>query len=378
MGIEDIRDVLIIRERGSALITDESGNVPRGNTQGLGLYHADTRHLSTYRLTLNGTLPLMLLSTAELGYAMEQVMTNPGIATGEGRRIGQSSTEIRRQRVISDIIEEHVRITNFNPFPITLDLLYEFDADFADIFDVRGYERARKGTLRRPQIAERSILYAYDGIDGRARTTRIEFDRAPAQVDEHSALFHVRLERRETVTLRTRILLNSTGKRMPRADRLDAVAEQYRRWTEASTQIFTDNEFFNRVLARSLHDIRMLSSENDEGEWFLAAGTPWFDALFGRDSCIVSMQMLAYRPDLARGTLRLLAKWQGADIDHARDEEPGKILHELRFDELSRANELPYNPYYGSIDSTPLFLMLLAQYYEWTADMRLVRELLPA
>ena len=121
----------------------------------------------------------MLLSTAELGYAMEQVMTNPGIATGKDGASAQSSTEIRRQRVISDVIEEHVRITNFNPFPITLDLLYEFDADFADIFDVRGYERARKGTLRRPQIGERSILYAYDGIDGRARTTRIEFDRAP-------------------------------------------------------------------------------------------------------------------------------------------------------------------------------------------------------
>ena len=123
----------------------------------------------------------------------------------------------------------------------------------------------------------------------------------------------------------------------------------------------------------------MLWSENDDGETYPAAGTPWFDALFGRDSCIVSMQMLAYRPE-HRAQPRC-ACWRSArakQVDHAHDEEPGKILHELRFDELSRAGELPYGPYYGSIDSTPLFLMLLAEYYAWTADLRLVRELLPA
>jgi glycogen debranching enzyme len=156
------------------------------------------------------------------------------------------------------------------------------------------------------------------------------------------------------------------------------VAEDYRRWTTSCTQVFTDNEFFNRVMSRSLHDVRMLWSENEIGEAYPAAGTPWFDALFGRDSCILSMQMLAYRPEIARSTLKLLAKWQGKHVDHARDEEPGKVLHELRFDELSRANELPYGPYYGSIDSTPLFLMLVAEYYQWTGDLRLVRELLPA
>ncbi len=156
------------------------------------------------------------------------------------------------------------------------------------------------------------------------------------------------------------------------------VAEDYRRWATSCTQVFTDNEFFNRVMSRSLHDVRMLWSENEIGEAYPAAGTPWFDALFGRDSCILSMQMLAYRPEIARSTLKLLAKWQGKRVDYAHDEEPGKVLHELRFDELSRANELPYGPYYGSIDSTPLFLMLVAEYYQWTGDLRLVRELLPA
>jgi len=378
MGIEDIRDALIIREAASAFVTDASGNVDPGNTQGYGLYHADTRHLSTYRMSLNKIAPVMLLSTAELGYAMEQVMTNPAIATSEGRRIGQSSTEIRRQRVMSDVLEERVRIANFNPFPITIELLYEFDADFADIFDVRGYQRTSTGVMHQPQVRERSIRYAYSGVDGRERSTQIEFDRTPARLDARSALFLIRLERRENVTLTIRVSLNQEARRTTRSDRLDTVAQQYGKWMDECTQVFTDNEFFNRVMTRSLHDIRMLSAENEEGQRFVAAGTPWFDALFGRDSCIVAMQMLAYRPSIARETLRLLAKWQGTEIDHTHDEEPGKILHELRFDELSRSGELPYGPYYGSIDSTPLFLMLAAMYYQWTADMRTFRELLPA
>jgi glycogen debranching enzyme len=377
MGIEDIRDVLIIRERASTLMTDSDGNIPPDARQGLGLYHADTRHLSTYRMTLERIPPVMLLSTAELGYAMEQVMTNPALRAPDGRRLNQSSTEIRRQRVVSDVVEEQVRITNYNAFPVRLALLYEFDADFADIFDVRGYVRTAKGHLHEPEVSERSVLFAYDGVDGRTRTTRISFDRTPEDFDGRNALFHISLERRETATLRLRISLNNEGARR-QSERLEAVADQYQRWMEGTTHVFTDNEFFNRVLSRSLHDIRMLASVNEDGHQFLAAGTPWFDALFGRDSCIVSTQMLAYRPELARNTLRLLARCQGTEVDRERDEEAGKIVHEMRFDELSRSGELPYGPYYGSIDSTPLFLMLLASYYEWTADTRFVRELLPA
>ena len=174
------------------------------------------------------------------------------------------------------------------------------------------------------------------------------------------------------------VALDDHKPQVTQINRFDAVASAHREWAEQCTQIVTDNEFFNRVIARSLSDVRMLWTQNAAGESYPAAGTPWFDALFGRDSCILSMQMLAYRPELARASLQLLAKWQGTKLDPTHDEEPGKILHELRFDELSRAGELPYGPYYGSIDSTPLFLMLIAEYFEWTADLRFVRELLPA
>jgi glycogen debranching enzyme len=378
MGIDDIRDALVIREGTSFLLTDPVGDVPAGNRQGFGVYHADTRHLSTFHFSLNGTDPVLLLSTAELGYAMEQVMTNPTLTAASGRTVRRGSIEMRRQRVIADVVEERLYVTNFNAFPLTLQLGYDLGADFADIFDVRGYLRDRHGTLHAPVVGDRSIRYAYTGIDGRERYTCVEFDRAPDELSDASAQFRVTLKRRETASLRITISLNNQKPAVASSNRFDTVAESHRSWTDTCTKITTDNDFFNRVMARSLSDVRMLWSRNEDGKNYPAAGTPWFDALFGRDSCILSMQMLAFRPDVARDSLRLLASCQGKRVDHHHDEEPGKILHEMRFDELSRAGELPYGPYYGSIDSTPLFLMLVAEYYDWTADLRLVRELLPA
>ncbi len=378
MGIDDIRDALVIREGSAFLLTDPSGDVPPGNSQGFGIYHADTRHLSTYHFSLNGGEPVILLSTAELGYAMEQVMTNPTLMANGGHTLRRGTIEIHRQRVVADVVEERLYVTNFNAFPVTLALSYGFGADFADIFDVRGYKRERAGTLHDPVMDDRSIRYAYTGIDGRDRGTIVEFDRVPAVLTASSAQFRVALEPRETTSLSITVSIDDHRPALAPVNRIDVVAASHREWSDACTKIITDNEFFNRVMARSLSDVRMLWSQNDNGQQYPAAGTPWFDALFGRDTCILSMQMLAYQPQIARDSLRLLAAWQGKRLDLAHDEEPGKILHELRFDELSSAGELPYGPYYGSVDSTPLFLMLVAEYYAWTADLQLVRELLPA
>lgn len=378
MLIEDIRDALVIRERSVFLLTDPDGNVPADNQQGFGLYHADTRHLSTYSLSLNGIEPVLLLSTAELGHAMEQVLTNPTLVAAGERTVKRGSFELHRQRAVADVVEERLRITNFDTQPITLNLRYEFGADFADIFDVRGYQRVRRGTMHEPVIETRSITYAYTGIDERERRTEIVFDRKPDRLDAGSALFQVALEPRQQTTIRTVIIADGHRMDVSHINRFRSVEAEHREWREAATQIVTDNEFFNRMIDRCITDVRMLMSRTDQGQPYPAAGTPWFDALFGRDSCVVSMQTLAYQPEVARSTLRLLAKHQGTKLDPAHDEEPGKILHELRFDELSRANELPYGPYFGSVDSTPLFLMLIAEYYAWTGDLRLVRELLPA
>lgn len=380
MGIEDIRDALVIREGAVFLLTDADGNVPAGNRQGYGIYHGDTRHLSAYDFSLNGVRPVMLLSTAHAGYAMEQVMTNPRLAHADGRAVERGSIEIRRRRVVDGVVQESMRLTNFNPYPVTLNLLYDFAADFADIFDVRGYERERFGSTLAAEVSERGIHYRYTGIDQQQRHTRLSFDRKPDYLDPATALFRITLPARESATLGLTLNVDDGGASIPTPERdpIDVVATRVRTWLRECTSITTGHAVLNRAMIQSLRDIRMLWSETAQGEPYPAAGTPWFDAFFGRDSCIVSMQMLAYRPQVARDCLRLLAAYQGKRVDHARDEEPGKILHELRFDELSRCGELPYGPYYGSIDSTPLFLMLAAEYHEWTADDALLRELLPA
>jgi len=377
MGIEDIRDALVIRERSSFLLTDREGRMPPGNLQGFGIYHADTRHLASLELTVQGVAPVMLLSTAELGYAMEQVMTNFTFEDGD-RTVRRGTLELRRTRVLADALEDTLLIRNFNPFPVRLELMYTFSADFADIFDVRGYRRARWGEHHAPEVDEASVRFAYTGIDGRARQTTLRFDPAPAELSASQARYEVELPARGPREITIEIALNGhEPRRRANRRRADVVRADYQRWHEGSTSVVTDNELFNRVMRRSLDDVRMLWSESEAGEPYPAAGTPWFDALFGRDACVLSMQMLPYRPDIARATLQLLARWQGKDHVPYRDEEPGKILHELRFDELSRSGELPYSPYYGSVDSTPLFLMLAAEYFAWTGDTRLLKLLLP-
>jgi glycogen debranching enzyme len=138
------------------------------------------------------------------------------------------------------------------------------------------------------------------------------------------------------------------------------VAAQHRRWTQSGTRIFTDNEFFNKVVDRSLADLRMLWTQDARAQRFLAAGTPWFDTLFGRDTSIASLQSLAFRPQIAKQSLRILAGLQGKELHPWRDEEPGKIVHEVRRGEMSASGEIPFSAYYGSVDSTPLFLSLPA------------------
>jgi glycogen debranching enzyme len=378
-GIEDIRDALVVREGPTFLVTDPDGNVSAGNRFGHGIYHADTRHLSAYRLTLNGVRPVMLLSTAELGYAMEQVMTNPKLTLADGSVVPRGVVEIRRQRVVQGNITETLRLTNFGQRTAELNLMYEIGADFADIFDVRGFKRARFGRTEEPVTQERSVEYVYTGIDGEQRRTRISFDRKPDFLDSATAMFRVKLAQRKSVEMHVTIeVMPAPGVSGASRHFSGDAAEDYQRWFDGCTGIATDNEFFNRLINRSIADVRMLWSRNADGDEFPAAGTPWFDALFGRDSAVLSMQMLAFRPEIAAACLRVLAGRQGERVDPSRDEEPGKILHELRYDELSRAGELPYHAYYGSIDSTPLFLMAIAAYYAWTADLALVRELLPA
>jgi len=382
MAVQDIREALVIRERDLFLITNVAGEVPLHNLDGYGFYYADTRYLSGYEFSFADAKPVVLLSTAELGYSAEQVLTNPTMRSLEGRNLPRGTVEVRRQRVLEEVLEETLRITNYNLFPITLDVIYTFDADFADIFEIRGYHRTKRGRLFDPLVRDTSITFSYKGLDGKKREALINFSPSPLAIDGDSsrgsrARFRISLGHRDSSAIRIVISPDKRLGSVQGGERLGSVATEYSRWLSETTRVYTDNEFFNAVLQRSLTDLRMLWKNDGYGGAYPAAGTPWFDTLFGRDTCIVGLQTLAYKPELARQGLKVLARWQGKKSDPWRDEEPGKILHELRQDELTRISELPFSPYYGSVDATALFLWLAAEYYAWTNDLELIREIEP-
>lgn len=377
--ISDIRDTLIIKAGNLFLLSDEEGNVPIGNSAGLGLYLGDTRHLSEFELILDHIRPTTLLTTARLGNASEQQLTNRDIRLRK-RIVRKETLLISRNRIIGNGLEERLVVNNFNSFEVTLTLLLRFAADFADIFEVRGLRRERRGRVHRPAVDPDAVTLTYDGLDHVRRETRLAFQPAPYRVHGTSALFRLRIPPLGSESIRIAITASSSD--------MSPATSEYHHFSSPKpvhdarrcvdqTRIETDNAFFNAALERSFADLRLLINRLD-GEEYIAAGTPWYAGLFGRDSLITAWQMLAWNQGLARGVLRLLARFQGKRRDDWRDEEPGKILHELRTGELATSGLIPHSPYYGTVDSTPLFVMLLGEYERWTGDRALVEQLTPA
>ncbi len=379
MEVQDIRDALVIRERDLFLLTDNAGEVPEDNINGYGLYFADTRYLSTFEFSVAGNKPMVLLSTAEPGYSSEQVLTNYTMTDLDGRKIPRDTVQVHRTRVVQDALEETLRVDNYNNFPVHLELRFRFGADFADIFVVRGFAPEQCGEAAPPSLWDGSALrLAYKGTDGRARETVINFAPKPESVETIGATtqvtFRQLLAAREHRVLRLVIVVDGRVEAPRGVSRFAVVSREYDTWRRESTHIETDNSFFDTVLERSLCDVRMLWNHGSAGG-YPAAGTPWYDTLFGRDTAIVGLQTLSLKPSIARECLVALGRYQGKKFDAWRDEEPGKILHELRVGEMTASGALPFSPYFGSIDSTPLFLLLAGEYFQWTNDVELLSQM---
>ena len=378
--ISDIRDALIIREDGLFLLTDPDGDIPLNNDSGFGLYHNDTRYLSGWNLSLIGVEPIVLLSTAELGFGQEQVMTNPELINAKGEILASGSLEIRRQRVIDESVIESLRLTNFAVVPLALTLQYEFDADFADIFELRGVTRRKHGRSLRPRLNTAGVTFSYRGLDEVTRRVRVQFRRRPDLLERQRAQFRLTIKPGESEEIGAEIAVDRPGGPGTGSARRSilSVGDSHRAWKESSAQILSSNDLFNAALDRSITDLRVLWTEGGPDRNYIAAGVPWFDTLFGRDSALAAIMSLAVRPALAREVLRCLARSQGTLTDDPREEEPGKIVHETRQCETANTGEVVFGRYYGSIDSTPLFVLLAAEYYRWTADIGLMRELRPS
>ncbi|HYZ14157.1 MAG TPA: amylo-alpha-1,6-glucosidase [Actinomycetota bacterium] len=375
---------LAVKEGDAFLYSDLEGNLEQEADYGLGLYSKDTRFLSRFRLTINGRAPVLLSSSSERGYMSHVDLTNPDLYDEKVLAVPQQTLNIRRIRAISGRLFERVRMKNYNPFPVTIDVEFAFGADFADIFEVRGMTRDGSQPPAAPKVEDGRIDFVYEGRDGVRRITRIEFGARADRIDvddlEATATFRVHLGPYQTKLIGLSVDPIIEDGRPSSVDFDHAVHElrrSYEEWERESTQVVTDNELFNELLDRSLRDLRALYTQSDGGA-VLAAGIPWYVAVFGRDSLIASHQLLMVNTRPARDALELLASKQGTIEDDWRDEEPGKILHEIRQGELARAGLIPHSPYYGSVDATPWFVLLYAQHFRWTGDLEFAEKLLPA
>lgn len=378
----DISDELVIRENDLTFVTLPNAEIPTQNNYGYGLYFNDCRFLSGYLLTIMGVTLTQILSSDERGYGSTVIMTNPEFKDCHGNAIGPETIIITRDTVIPDYIVETITMENFNQSDVTLDLTLEFDSDFNDIFTIRGIIEPADGEILPIKYGDGKLILSYQGQDGHLRKTTIEFDPAPTEVKDGSCNFELDIKSYGSRVIKVSIFVEDIKPgQLPKRVSTDAqkkinmIKRAYAMVKECCNNIPTSNNIFNSIMERSLADLNMMRMKLD-GHLYHSAGVPWYDALFGRDSLISAIQLLPFDAEPARSTLLLHAKYQGTKVDDWRDEQPGKILHELRVGELANLGLIPQTPYYGSVDATPLYLILLAEYIDWTGDIRLFRDLI--
>ncbi|WP_424356806.1 glycogen debranching N-terminal domain-containing protein [Methanocella sp. MCL-LM] len=377
----NITNELVIRQDNLTFVTLDNGEIPIGGNYGYGLYFKDCRFLSGYLLKIMGMSPTPILSNDERGYQSLVVMTNPEFLDCKGDTIDKETILISRNTVIPGCILETLTVENYNPVNVTLDILMEFDADFTDIFTIRGITGPAGGTILPVGYSGGEMRLSCAGKDGHLRETIISFEPAPRIVNGKSCTFQLSLRPHETRAIKVQIFVSDTAPGQPGlkepvdvGQQMNKILRSYIAAVECCNNIPTSNNIFNSIMERSLADLTMMRM-SQYGHTYHSAGVPWYDALFGRDSLISALQLLPYGTEPARSTLLLNAKYQGRKYDDWTEEEPGKILHELRVGEMANLNLIPQRPYYGTVDATPLFLILLAEYIDWTGDTGMLKRL---
>ncbi|MEX5216680.1 MAG: glycogen debranching N-terminal domain-containing protein [Nitrospiraceae bacterium] len=346
-----------------------------------GLYHEGTRFLSRQELFLNNDRPMLLSSTIKEDNALLAVdLTNPDIYS-EGRiAIPRGSVHVFRSRFLwKGVGYERFRLSNFSLAALSLQMGLRFESDFADIFEVRGRKREHKGKRLQPVVEKDGLVLPYEGLDGVLRQARIMFSPPPAQLSVTQALFDVALDPKDEAIVTVTICCDIGDRRRASFAYDQAMGDaaiELKSEQSHDCVIHTSNDQFNEWWNRSLLDLRMMITDTAEGP-YPYAGVPWFSTPFGRDGIITALEALWIKPQLARGVLGYLASNQATTLAVAQDAEPGKILHETRKGEMAALGEIPFGLYYGSVDSTPLFVMLAGAYYERTGDLALMRSLWP-
>ena len=363
-------------------VFDKQGDCRGGEDGPDGLFYQDTRFLSGLSLRIGGMEPLLLGSVLlDDNGAMVVDLANADFHDSDGKVwLQRDSIYAGRMKFLcGTTCYERIRVRSFNPIGRTIPLEIAFDADFADLFEIRGERRPRRGTLGVAKVDGRTIRFSYSGLDGVERSTHIHFDPAPDRLGERCARWDLDLDAHErmSVVIKTVCALGEPGAEPPHM--LSAYRSLRRvrsgRLRERA-RVSSSNELFDMVIDRAVSDIDMLLTDTEYG-LYPYAGVPWYSTIFGRDGIITAMELLWAMPEIAAGVLKALALTQAVETDEAADSQPGKILHEMRGGEMARLGEVPFRRYYGSVDATPLFVMLAGQYLKRSGDLDTIRAIWP-
>ena len=384
----------VLKHGDTFAVFDRFGDIDGFGPAELGIYHEDTRYLSRLVLRLEGRRPLLLNSSIRHDNASLAVdLMNPDLVGRCDTFVPRGTVHMFRSRILWDATcYERLRIHNYGPQAVELMISIEIDSDFADIFEVRGQAREHRGRMLAPSLDGTSIVLGYEGLDRHVRRTRLRFDAPPDSVVDRVASYVVQLGSHDERTYCWSISCEPerapTNGRHALTTRLcapptlhyeDAAREALSAFDETGaggTTLATSSKEFDAWWHRSFVDLAMMRTETVHGP-YPYAGVPWFSTAFGRDGILTAFECLWLEPDIARGVLSFLCATQADATHEEQDSEPGKVLHETRAGEMANLGEVPFGRYYGSVDATPLFVMLAGAWYERTGDLAFARTLWP-
>ncbi|HEX7232040.1 MAG TPA: glycogen debranching N-terminal domain-containing protein, partial [Candidatus Binatia bacterium] len=334
-----ISHAVVLKDRDLFFLSEEDGSVPLKGDHGLGLYYHDCRYLSGYEFKLGAAKPTVLVCTGMSGFGATLELTNPDLRINNRDLIRKDEIGIKLERLLDNDqpgLRDVFTCRNYGPEALEFPIHFVVGSSFEPLFAVRGLLRQKLGHHSPPSWSNGQLTLRYDGADKIERVLSIEFSPIPQSTRDNGARFEVKLEPSEQKEIRISFSITEGASEIREERKRPAIGlselkgrleSRVNDWLEATTEIRSNSSLLNHVVERSLRDLYLLRTSLD-GEQFFAAGVPWYVTLFGRDSLIASLQMLAYNPVVAEQTIRLMAKYQGTKIDDWRDEQPGKIMHE--------------------------------------------------
>lgn len=369
---------LVLKQDDSFLITDECGDIDSEDRADAGLFHDGTRFLSLLKFSLANGRPFLLNSAIRADNIVMTVdSTNPDMRSGDDIKLSRGTLYISRSKFLwKGACYETIRIHNFGMTPCSIDWGLRFEADYADIFEVRGEERKHRGEQLAPELQRDGIQLGYIGLDNQLRTTHITCSPSPNKISESGFEFTLELPPKADIAFRIAIScqLGAGAPVLGTQDAYQRATQIIANRRERESAIETSNHRFDSWVDRSAADLQMMLTETPHG-LYPYAGVPWFNTPFGRDGIITALECLWLAPRVARGVLTYLAANQAENVSPEQDAQPGKILHETRTGEMAILGEVPFRRYYGSVDSTPLFVLLAGAYYKRTADLDFIRSI---